>query len=134
MRASTYAGVLCALQLALHGCGGNREAARPAPTYERWMLPEWAPPETPDQDPTDGLAEMEGEWVATDEEGDSSPAGRTESADPSSETAEVSGDAESSNSVDGPNDADSPSGADQEKPQNEATDGARAPSPAPQEK
>lgn len=109
MRTPYCAGLLCGLQFVLNGCGGNREAARPAPTYERWALPEWEPPETPEEDPMDGLSEMDGEWVTPDAEADAPPEGKEGAA---------------KGSEDAPSDAESSSGAEPSRDANRKASGA----------
>lgn len=69
MRAGAAFRAVLVLSITMFGCGGGRHADHPAPTYERWTLPAWSPPE-PDveDDPTSQLAEMEGEWVTESKE------------------------------------------------------------------
>lgn len=78
------------LSLVLMGCGGHRKTAHPAPTYERWTLPEWAPPEQ--EDMTVDFSEMEGEWV-TESNGEENPGADQhpeQGADPDPESEEAS--------------------------------------------
>lgn len=70
MRTALY--VLGAISIAIiqAGCGSPRKAAHPSPTYERWELPPWTPPDAPSaaEDPTADLSAMEGEWATDSEE------------------------------------------------------------------
>jgi hypothetical protein len=69
MRVSHFPLVAALTFTSVVGCGAASKSTQPPPTYERWTLPPWEPPQSEDEeDPTAALAEMEGEWVASPED------------------------------------------------------------------